>query len=179
MSEKNYGYIAEFDSPAAVLRAAEKIRDAGYRRWDVFSPFPIHGLDKVMGLGNSLVGWFAFIFGAGAFIGTMLLIWYCNDFDYPLIVGGKPMFSAPMSFVPSYILLVLAAALGAFIGMVALNQLPRHHHPLFKKKRFELVSRDKFFLVIGSGDLNFSETGTRKLLEELGGAHIELVEDDE
>jgi hypothetical protein len=179
MSEKNYGYIAEFDSPAAILRAAEKIRAAGYSRWDVFSPFPIHGLDKVMGLGNSLVGWFALLFGGGAFVGTMGLIWFTNGFDYPLIVGGKPMFSVPMSFVPSYILLVLAAALGAFIGMVALNQLPRHHHPLFKKKRFELVSRDKFFLVIGSGDLKFSETGTRKLLEELGGTHIELVEDDE
>ncbi|HEY1719201.1 MAG TPA: DUF3341 domain-containing protein [Verrucomicrobiae bacterium] len=179
MSEKNYGYIAEFDSPAAILRAAEKIRAAGYSRWDVFSPFPIHGLDKVMGLGNSLVGWFALLFGGGAFVGTMGLIWFTNGFDYPLIVGGKPMFSVPMSFVPSYILLVLAAALGAFIGMVALNQLPRHHHPLFKKKRFELVSRDKFFLVIGSGDLKFSETGTRKLLEELGGTHVELVEDDE
>jgi hypothetical protein len=179
MSEKNYGYIAEFDSPAAILRAAEKIRAAGYSRWDVFSPFPIHGLDKVMGLGNSLVGWFALLFGGGAFVGTMGLIWFTNGFDYPLIVGGKPMFSVPMSFVPSYILLVLAAALGAFIGMVALNQLPRHHHPLFKKKRFELVSRDKFFLVIGSSDLKFSETGTRKLFEEIGGAHIELVEDDE
>jgi hypothetical protein len=179
MSEKNYGLIAEFDSPGAVLQAAEKVRDAGYRRWDVFSPFPVHGLDKVMGLGNSLVGWFAFVFGGGAFVGTMLLIWFCNAFDYPLVVGGKPMFSVPMSFVPSYILLVLASALGAFIGMVALNQLPRHHHPLFKNKRFELVSRDKFFLVIGSTDLKFSETETRKLLEEIGGTHIELVEDDE
>jgi hypothetical protein len=67
--------------------------------------------------------------------------------------------------------------LGAFIGMVALNQLPRHHHPLFAKKRFELVSRDKFFLVIGSLDPKFSETETRKLLEEIGGANIDLVED--
>jgi len=178
MSEKNYGLVAEFDSPAAIFRAAEKVRDAGYRRWDVFSPFPVHGLDKVMGFSNSGVGWFSFIFGAGAFIGTMLLIWFCNDFDYPILIGGKPMFSPPMSLVPSYILLVLASALGAFIGMVALNQLPRHHHPLFNKKRFELVSRDKFFLVIGANDPKFSETETRKLLEEIGGAHIEMVEDE-
>ena len=179
MSEKNYGLVAEFDSSAAILRAAEKVRDAGYRRWDVFSPFPVHGLDKVMGFKNSKVGWFAFIFGAGAFIGTMLLIWYCNDFDYPILIGGKPMFSPPMSLVPSYILLVLAAALGAFIGMVALNQLPRYHHPLFGKKRFELVSRDKFFLAIGANDPKFSETATRQLLAEIGGAHIELVEDND
>jgi hypothetical protein len=168
---------AEFDSAAAVLSAAEKVRDAGYRRWDVFSPFPVHGLDKVMGLGNSKVGWFSFLFGAGAFVGTMAMIWYMNDFDYPIVIGGKPMFSTPMSVVPSYILLVLMAGLGTFIGMIALNELPRHHHPLFAKKRFELVSRDKFFLVIGSNDPKFSDTETRKLLEGIGGGHVEMVED--
>jgi hypothetical protein len=178
MSNPNYGIMAEFDTPGAVLDAAKKVRDAGYSRWDVFSPFPVHGMEKVMGLGNSLVGWFSLVFGGGAFLGTLGLIWFCNDFDYPLVVGGKPMFSLPMSFVPAYILLVLASAIGAFVGMVALNQLPRHHHPLFNKKRFELVSRDKFFLVIGSADPKFSETETRKLLEELGGAHIEIVEDN-
>jgi hypothetical protein len=179
MSAKTYGIVAEFDSAAAIYRAAEEVRDAGYRRWDVFSPFPVHGLDKVMGFKNSGVGWFAFLFGAGAFIGTMLLIWYCNDFDYPILIGGKPMFSVPMSLVPAYILLVLASALGAFIGMIALNQLPRHHHPLFGKRRFELVSRDKFFLAIGSTDPKYSEVETRKLLEKIGGAHIELVEDND
>lgn len=178
MNEKNYGIMAEFDSPGAVLEAAKKVRDAGYSRWDVFSPFPVHGLDKVMGLGNSLVGVFSLVFGGGAFLGTLGLIWFCNDFDYPLVVGGKPMFSMPMSFVPAYILLVLAAGVGTFIGMVALNQLPRHHHPLFSKKRFEMVSRDKFFLVIGSADPKYSETETRKLLEDIGGAHIEIVEDN-
>lgn len=178
MSEKNYGLSAEFDSAASVLSAAEKVRDAGYRNWDVFSPFPVHGLDKVMGMGNSKVGWFAFVFGGGAFVGTMLMIWFMNDFDYPILIGGKPLYSVPMSVVPSYILLVLAAALGAFIGMIALNQLPRHHHPLFAKKRFELVSRDKFFLVIGSMDPKFSESETRKLLEGIGGTHIEMVEDN-
>jgi Protein of unknown function (DUF3341) len=178
MSEKNYGISAEFSSAADVLEAAKKVRAAGYRRWDVFSPFPVHGLEKVMELGNSKVGLFSLAFGGGAFIGTMLMIWFMNDFDYPIIIGGKPMFSVPMSVVPSYILLVLFAALGAFIGMVALNQLPRHHHPLFAKKRFELVSRDKFFLVIGSSDPKFSETETRRLLEQIGGGHIELVEDE-
>lgn len=179
MSEKAYGLVAEFDSPAAVLHAAEQVRDAGYRRWDVFSPFPVHGMEKIMGLKNSRVGWFAFLFGAAAFLGTMVMIWYMNDFDYPILIGGKPLFSIPMSVVPSYILLVLAAALGAFIGMIALNQLPRHHHPLFGRKRFALVSRDKFFLAIGAGDPKFSETETRKLLEKIGGTHIELVEDDD
>jgi len=176
MNDKDYGLMAEFDSPAAILHAAEKIRAAGYRRWEVFTPFPIHGLDKVAGFKNSLVGWFAFLFGGGAFVATMGLIWFSNAFDYPLIVGGKPMFSPPMSFVPSYIMMVLGAAVGAFVGMLALNGLPRLHHPLLQKARFALASRDKFFLVIGANDPKFSETETRRLLESLGGTHIELVE---
>jgi hypothetical protein len=179
VSAKTYGLIAEFDSPAAILRAAETVRDAGYRRWDVFTPFPIHGMDRVMGFGNSLVGWFALVFGGGAFVGTLGLIWFCNSFDYPVIVGGKPMFSLPMSFVPSYILMILGAAVGAFVGMIAMNQLPRWHHPLFGKKRFELVSRDKYFLVIGATDPKYSDTETRDLLAQAGGTHIEMVEDED
>ena len=178
MSEKIYGLMAEFDSPAEVLHAAEKIRDAGFRRWDVFSPFPIHGIDKVMGLKNSLVGWFSLAMGGGAFLSGMGLLWFTNAFDYPLIVGGKPMYSIPMSFVPSYILMVMGGAIGALAGMLALNQLPRLHHPLFKSERFALVSRDKFLLIIGANDDQFSTVETRKLLESIGGKHIELVEED-
>jgi hypothetical protein len=177
MTTKLYGIMAEFDSPAAILAAAEKVRDAGYRRWETFTPFPIHGMDQAGGYRNSLVGWVAFVFGAVAFMATMGMIWYCNAFDYPLIVGGKPMFSPPMSFVPSYIMLVLGAAVGAFVGMLALNGLPRLHHPLLAKARFALASRDKYFLVIGANDPEFSETETRRLLESLGGTHIETVED--
>ena len=175
MNSRPYGIIAEFDSPAAVLSAAEKVRDAGFRRWDVFSPFPVHGLDKVMGFKNSFVGWFALVFGGGAFIGSMLMIWYMNGFDYPIITGGKPMFSPPQALVPSYILLVLASAVGAFVGMVALNRFPRLYHPLFKNERFTMVSRDKFFLVIETSDPKFAETETRALLESPGSTHIELA----
>src|SRR5450759_1084326 len=179
MTAKYYGLMAEFDSPAAILDAAEQVRAAGFRRWETFTPFPIHGLDKVAGFKNSLVGWFAFLFGGGAFVATMGLIWFSNTFDYPLIVGGKPMFSPPMSFVVSYIMLIMGGAVGALVGMLALNQLPRLHHPLFKKPRFVLASRDKFFLLIGARDEKFCETETRQLLESIGGAHIEIVEDED
>ena len=174
---KHYGIIAEFDSPATILRAAEKVRDAGYRRWDTFTPFPIHGMEKVMKLGNSLVGWVSLAMGAGAFLSVVGLIWFANAFDYPLIVGGKPMFSVPMTFVPAYIMMIMGGAVGALLGMFAFNELPRFHNPLFTSKRFELVSRDKFFLLVGALDEKFSETETRKLLESIGGAHIEIIED--
>jgi hypothetical protein len=177
MSVKPYGILAEFDSPAAILTAAEKVRDAGYSRWDVFTPFPIHGMDKVMGLKNSLVGWVALGGGAFMFLNIVGLIWFANAFDYPLIVGGKPMFSVPMTFVPAYIMMIMGGAGGALIGMLAFNELPRFNHPLFTSERFALVSRDKFSLLIGSTDPKFSVTETRKLLESIGGAHIEIIED--
>jgi len=177
MSPKPYGILAEFETPAALLSAAEKVRDAGYSRWDVFTPFPIHGMDRVMGLKNSLVGWVSLMMGAGAFVSVVGLIWYANAFDYPLLVGGKPMFSVPMTFVPAYVMMIMGAAVGALIGMFAFNELPRFHHPLFAGRRFELVSRDRFVLLIGSTDPKFSPTATRQLLESLGGAHIETIED--
>ena len=177
MSAKPYGILAEFDSPAAILAAAEKVRDAGYSRWDVFTPFPIHGMDRVMGLKNSLVGWVALAGGAFMFLNIVGLIWFANAFDYPLIVGGKPMFSVPMTFVPAYIMMIMGGAGGALIGMLAFNELPRFHHPLFNSERFALVSRDKFSLLIGSTDPKFSETETRKLLEAAGSKRIEMVEE--
>jgi len=179
MSEKLSGLMAEFATPADVLHAAEKIRAAGYRRYDVFTPFPIHGIDKVMGYRNSYVGLVSLLLGAGAFANVVGLIWYCNTYDYPLIVGGKPMFSAPMTFVPAYILMIMGGAIGALVGMLGLNQLPRLHHPLFGKKRFELATRDKFIIVIGANDENFCTKETKQLLESLGGVNIESVEDVE
>jgi hypothetical protein len=179
MSQKVYGVMAEFDSPGALLRAAEKIRDQGFKRWDCFTPFPIHGIDQVMGYRNSLVGWVALGGGAFMFIQIAGLIWFTNAFDYPMIVGGKPMFSVPMTFVPAYIMMIMGGAIGALIGMLGLNQLPRLHHPLLFKKRFEAVSRDRFVIVIGANDKKFCPTETKQLLETLGGANVEIVEDQE
>ncbi len=179
MSEKVYGLMAEFDSPGAVLRAAEQVRKNGYRCWDVFTPFPIHGLDKIMGYRNSLVGWVALGGGAFMFLNVAGLIWFANAFDYALIVGGKPMFSAPMTFVPAYIMLIMGAAVGALIGMIAINQFPRLHHPLLFKPRFAGATRDKFIIVIGANDEKFCATQTKQLLEAIGGAHVDIVEDQE
>ncbi len=179
MSEKIYGLMAEFSTPGDLLRAGEKLRAEGYQKWEAFTPFPIHGLDKIMGYRNSLVGWVALAGGVFMFLNIVFLIWFSNAFDYPLIVGGKPMFSVPMTFVPAYIMMIMGGAGGALLGMVGLNQLPRLHHPLLFKKRFESVSRDKFVIVIGANDKKFCASETKNLLASLGGANIEIVEDQE
>lgn len=172
-----YGIIAEFDTPAEAMHAAEKVRDAGFRKWDVFTPFPVHGMDKAMGLKNSKVGWFSFIGGVIGYASGMLMIWWMNAFDYPVLIGGKPMFSAFSAFPPSYELTILLGAFGALGGMLLLNRLPRLHHPLLKHKRFELATHDKFFVVIEMTDPKYNEAETRKLLESTGSKRIEMVED--
>ena len=76
-------------------------------------------------------------------------------------------------------MMIMGAAFGALLGMFGVNQLPRLHHPLLFKKRFESVSRDKFVIVIGANDQKFCATETKNLLAALGGANIEIVEDQE
>jgi hypothetical protein len=172
-----YGIIAEFTTAASVLHAAEKVRDAGYRRWDVFTPFPVHGMDQAMGLKNSKVGWFSFLGGVTGYTTGMLMIWWMNGVDYPLVVGGKPMFSPHSAFPPSYELTILFGSFGALLGMLFLNRLPRLHHPLLKNKRFAQVTHDRFFVVIETDDPKFSETETKALLQQAGSLHIEAVEE--
>ena len=174
---KPYGIIAEFDSAADILHAAERVRDAGFRRWDVFTPFPVHGMDRAMGLKNSKVGWFSFIGGVTGYTTGMVMIWWMNAFDYPILVGGKPMFSPFSAFPPSYELTILFGAFGAIFGMLFLNRLPRLHHPLLKHRRFAQATHDRFFLVIETSDPRYSESEIRKLLETAGCKHLEVVEE--
>ena len=177
LANKAYGIIGEFITAADVLHAAEKVRDAGFRKWDVFTPFPVHGMDRAMGLKNSRVGWFSFLGGVAGYTTGMLMIWYMNTLDYPIVIGGKPMFSPYSAFPPSYELTILFGSFGALLGMLFLNKLPRLHHPLLKNKRFSLVTHDRYFVVIECADPKYSEAETRKLLEDSGSRHIELVEE--
>jgi hypothetical protein len=168
--------IAEFTTPGDTLHAAEKLREAGFQRWDVYTPYPVHGMDKAMGLRNSKVGWFSFLGGVSGYTLGMLMIWYMNKFDYPLVVGGKPLFSPFSAFPPSYELTILFGAFGALLGMLFLNRLPRLHHPLLKHRRFALATHDRFFVVVETSDPKYREPEVRKLFETLGCERIELVE---
>ncbi len=172
-----YGIVAEFETAADVLHAAEKVRDAGFRRWDVYTPFPIHGMDRAMGMKNSKVGWFSFAGGVSGYTLGMVMIWFMNAYDYPIVIGGKPMFSPFSAFPPSYELTILLGSFGAIFGMLFLNRLPRLYHPLLKNRRFALATHDRFFVVIETSDAKYSESETRRLLEGLGSKHIEVVEE--
>jgi len=123
------------------------------------------------------VGWFSFIGGVSGYTLGMVMIWWMNAYDFPILVGGKPMFSPFGAFPPSYELTILLGSFGALFGMLFMNRLPRLHHPLLKHGRFVLATHDKFFIVIETADPKYSETETRKLLENTGSKLVQVVEE--
>lgn len=175
--ERLYGIMAEFASPADLYHASEKVRDAGYTRWDSYSPFPIHGMEDAMGIRRTRLPILVFVGGmTGAGLGFLLQMWVAGK-GYPMVTQGKPFLSW-QAFVPiTFELGVLLAAFTALLSMLALNGLPRWHHPLLKKERFLSSSDDRFFIAIEADDRNFDPDKARALLEGAGATSIELVEE--
>jgi hypothetical protein len=180
-----HGLIAKFDTPAGIMHAAEKVRDAGYKNWDVITPFPIHGMDPAMGIKRSLVGRFTIVGGTIGLTTGMLMIWFTGASElslpymegYKLIVGGKPYFSPQFAFPVSYELTILFSAFASIGGMFILNKLPRHHHPVLKYKDVAASSDDKFFLYIENEDPQFDGEKTRAFLNDLGPVEVGELEE--
>lgn len=174
--QNHFGVLAQFENPGTLMHACERVRDAGYTRWDAHTPFPVHGLDKAMGLKPSLVPWIVLVLGF-SFAGVgFALQWWVHVDAYELIISGKPLFSWP-AFIPvTFELGVLGAALGAVFGMLGLNQLPMLYHPLFNSKAFERVADDGFFISVESWDPQFDANATAEFLKRCGATNVELVE---
>lgn len=170
--------LAEFPNPSALIKAAEGLRDGGYKWFDCHSPFPIHGMDQAMGLKRSPIGWIA---GLLAFLGcsaAFILQWWTMAVNYPLVIAGKPYF-AYQAYVPvTFALGVLAAAFASLFGMLVINKLPRYHHPIFHSDNFRKVTDDGFFISVESQDTKYERSKTRSLLETLGGNNLEVLTDD-
>ncbi|TVP81040.1 MAG: DUF3341 domain-containing protein [Puniceicoccaceae bacterium] len=172
----HFGLLASFKDSPTLYHAAEKVRDEGYKAWDTYAPLPIHGLPAAQGLGRSRVPIFTFIGGCTGFVVGLLMVWYMNLYDYPLIVGGMPFFSPVFPFPIAYELTILLAAFGTLGGMFIMNALPRHHHPLFNSEQFLASSEDAFMIAIESTDPKFDLEATRRFLEEIGGSEIQEIE---
>ena len=167
--------LAEFDTTSACLHAAEKLRDGGYSRFDVHTPFPVHGMDKAMGMKDSPLGWIVLVMGLAGLASAVAMMWWMNGIDYPTVVGGKPPVSFPSMVPVAFELTVLFSAFGAVFGMLGLNKLPRHHHPVFESDRFRAMTTDKFFVSIEADDSKFDDKKTRELLEGAHATHIETI----
>ena len=171
-----YGLMAEFDSPSDLLAAALRAHEEGYRRMDAYSPFPVHGLAEAIGFKRTLVPLLVLLGGAVGGIGGYALQYWISVIDYPLNVGGRPLHSWP-AFIPvTFELTILVAALAAVLGMLALNGLPRPHHPVFNVSAFELATRNRFFLCIEATDPKFDGRETRHFLQSLKAQVVYEVE---
>lgn len=178
MYEKHNLYIAEYETPGACLHAAEKLRDAGYKNFDAHTPFPVHGMDAAMGLSDSKLGWIVLPAGMTGTLAGFSMMYWMNAIDYPLIIGGKPPGSFPSMIPIMFELTILLSGFATVFGMLGLNQLPRHHHPIFNSDRFRRATNDRFFVSVASTDPQFNLEKTKALLESTHAVAVEFVEDN-
>ncbi len=175
--QRVFGIAAECGSAAELYHLAEKCRDYGFKKWDVHTAFPVHGMDEAMGLGRSKVSLIALSAALTGTVTALVLEFYPSIWEYPLIVHGKPItwHTVPAFFPIIFELTVLFCAFGAVFGMLALNRLPRWNHPLFNWERFARFSDDAFIVCIEADDPKFQETRTREFLESAGAKNITLI----
>jgi len=170
-----YGLMAEFETPGALVSAARKVREAGFRRFDAYAPYPIHELDEAMNLTDNRVSLITLIAGlCGAAAGFGLASWV-EAVALPLNIGGRPLISVPMFIPVTFELTILFGGLTAAISMILLNGLPMPYHPVFNVERFVNASRSKFFLCIESDDPKFDRAQTENFLLSLNPEEIAEV----
>ena len=172
-----YGLLAEFETPGELVHAANVVREKGFTKWDCYSPFPVHGLDGAMGLRDTRLPWVVLLGGLTGCATAILMQWWMNAVDYPLIVSGKPLFSLPANIPVAFELTILFSALAAFVSMFLFNGLPRFFHPTFHSERFRQVTNNRFFISIEAVDPRFDVEQTEALMRSVGSKHVEWLED--
>jgi Protein of unknown function (DUF3341) len=173
-----YGVMGEFETAKQLIEAAERTREAGYRRIDAYAPFPVEGLSEALGLRRSWVPFVTLVGGLLGGLGGFAFQYWVNVYSYPMNIGGRPLNSWP-AFIPvTFELTILGASTFAVFGMLAMNKLPQPHHPVFNVPRFTHASTDRFFLCIEARDKKFHLAETARFLQSLQAHHVTEVSDD-
>lgn len=178
--------LAEYDDVTSAAMAANELRKAGYRKFDLHSPFPIHGVEKYVGIRMTILPWIVLCGGLTGLTAATILTHYTMGIEIPILenfsgyqflISGKPLFSTPAFIPPMFELTILFSAFGAVFGMLFLNGLPMHYNPLLRHHRFKRVTDDRFFVVVESTDPKFDEVETIRLLRATHPLALERVED--
>ncbi|HTU21429.1 MAG TPA: DUF3341 domain-containing protein [Gemmataceae bacterium] len=170
-----YGLAAEFDNPTALVQAARLAHEAGYRRMDAYSPFPVEGLPEALGFHRTKMPMLILIGGITGALSGFALQYYCAVISYPINVAGRPLNSWPSWIPVTFELTVLIASLTAVFGLLALCGLPMPYHPLFHVPRFSRATRDSFFLCIEASDPRFERAATKEFLTGLNPREVSEV----
>ncbi|MGD8749363.1 MAG: DUF3341 domain-containing protein [Balneolaceae bacterium] len=178
-NKKIHGVLAEFRNPKELVDAAAQVKKSGYKEFDTYAPFPIHGMEKAMGLKESPLGWIVLGGGLTGGLGALALMIWVMTTEWPLNISGKPLLNIPIYVPITFELTVLLSAFAAVFGLLFLNGLPKHHNPLFNVERFDKASDDGFFVCIEATDDLFSEEKVSSLFRDNGATHIETVYDSE
>ncbi len=177
MSEKIlYSYTGLFDNPDAIINAAEKAEEKGYKKYDIHSPYPVHGMPKAMKLPASKLGYVALVLGLTGTLSAIALTYWVSAIEYPIVIGGKPLFSFP-AYVPIiFELTVLFAAIGTVLAMLfVFFKFPNNSHPLQGTEFMKKVSSDMHGISIQAEDENFNEEDVKQFLQSLGAINISPV----
>ncbi|MCW8961116.1 MAG: DUF3341 domain-containing protein [Ignavibacteriaceae bacterium] len=174
--KKIFGVTALFNNPDAIISAARKVADSGFTKWDVNSPYPLHGIDKAMKMKPSTLGFVTLVFGLTGVAVALFFMWWTMSVDYPMVIGGKPYFSLP-AFIPvTFEVTVIMATVSSVVAMFAFFfGLPRNAHALHDTEYMKKVSRDHFGIVIESDDPKFDERSTQELLKSLNPISTEII----
>jgi mono/diheme cytochrome c family protein len=176
MNKRLFGIAALFKTPDEIIRAAKKTAEAGYQKYDVHSPYPVHGIDRAMKLKPSKLGFITLVFGLTGSALALFLMYWTMSVDYPMIIGGKPFFALP-AFIPvTFEVTVLLATLATVIGMITFFfRFPENDHPLHDTEYMKKVSRDHFGVVIEASDKHFDELKVREFLNSLHPISLEEI----
>ncbi len=161
---KAFGWMAEYQDEHGLLAAARKVRDSGYTKTDAFTPFPVHGIDEALGIKPTVLPFIVLCAGFTGLGTALLMQWWMNGVDYPYIISGKPFGITPASIPVTFELTVLFSAFTSFLGMIALNKLPKFSNPVFTNPRFDRATNDRFFLYVEATDKYYNRESVKELL---------------
>lgn len=175
-SRKLFGLAALYNTPNEIITAASEVAGKGYEKFDVYTPYPMHGMDDAMGMKPPKVGYVSFALGLTGMFLALLMIWWMSSVNYPNIIGGKPFFSIPPSIPITFEGTVLLTGIATVLGMLVLfNKLPKINSPLNGTDFMSKVTSDKFGLVIKADDEKFIDADVRKLFTSGGAFEIQEI----